>query len=140
MTDDPYFILRIFGGAAAIIGAAFLLYSLASGRSSFGERTVRRAENAKGYWLGIVRVALIVAGMALAATVAPNSLMGPTITLFIFVPTLIQALLTGRFDWEADDRRIDSPRRFWGWVAFYAFLCLMMGAIVLVELVWPRAA
>ena len=131
--DNVYSWLRVACGASAILGGAFLLYMLASGRSSFAAKRVRRAEDPKGYWIGVASFACFVTGMALAATVARDKQIGSVVGLTVFVPALLVALTTGRFEWEADDRRIDSPGRFWRWVALYVFLSL----IWVVILIWP---
>ena len=131
--DNHYDLLRILCGTSAVIGGAVLLFFLAIGRSSFAARTARRAEDPKGYWLAVLRIACTVAGWALAAFVAKDKQLVPVVCLSVFLPNLLLALTSGRFDWEAVDKRIDSPRRFWGWVAFYG----LMSAMMIVFLIWP---
>jgi hypothetical protein len=132
-------ILRVVSGIFAIVGTIVLIIGIATGRWRFGYQSAMRAGDPGVYWLLVARYACLVLGMALAATVAPEHAIGPVIGLSMFGPALVVALITGRFEWEADNKRIDRPARFWGWVAFYALLSLLMGVIVIMETISPTA-
>jgi hypothetical protein len=131
--------LRIFIGLVAVVGAVFLVHGIVTRRLWLGGSIVTPSPDLRTFWLLVARHACTFVGMALVATVVPEKLFVPVFVLALFAPALAFALLTGRFEWEADDKRIDSPHRFWRWVAFYAFMCLLMGAFALIELFSAKA-
>jgi hypothetical protein len=125
--------LRFFVGACGVVGLVFVVRGIVTGRWQHAGAFIVRIEEAKTYWLVLARYAVAMAGMVLVATIVPERLFTPVLMLFLFVPALALALLTGRFEWEADDKRIDSPRRFWGWVTFYAVLIALFVFIFFAE-------
>jgi hypothetical protein len=125
--------MRFFAGACAVVVAIFLVRGIVIGRWQLGQRSVTRAEDAKTYWLLVARHSCTLVGLALVATIVRERLFAPVLFLFLFAPTLAFALVTGRFEWEADDRRIDSPRRFRGWVTFYAGLIALWVVVLFME-------
>lgn len=129
--------MRFFAGACAVIIAIFLVRGIVIGRWPLGDHYVARAEDPKTYWLLVTRNACTAVGLALVATIASQRLASPVLFLSIFIPTLGFALITGRFEWEADDRRIDSPRRFWGWVTFYAAMIALFLLFLVMEWLKP---
>lgn len=131
--DNFYYLLRIFCAGSALLAGWALLSCLVRGRAPLGPQATRRADNPTWYWAMIAQVGCIGAGFALAAFVVKDGQKGPVVSLSCFVPSLAAALVTGRFAWEAEDRRIDKPRRFWAWVAAYVLVCLMM----IIMLIWP---
>ena len=131
--DNFYVAMRLFCGICALFGGAVLIYSLITGQARFALDRARRGEDPKSYWIALARFTCLFVGMALAATVVRDKQIGAVIGLSVFLPGLIAALITGRFEWEADGKRIDSPRRFLGWAALYGGL----SAIMTVMLIWP---
>ena len=125
--------LRVFIGACAVVGTIFVVRGIVAGRWQLAGGFVTRAEDPRTYWLFVARYACAMIGMALVATIVPARLFAPVLFLFLFAPALALALLTGRFEWEAADRRIDSPRRFWGWVTFYAVMIALFAVIFFIE-------
>jgi hypothetical protein len=131
--------MRAFVGICAILTAIFLVRGVVTRRWQLGGSIITPSSDPKIYWLLTARHACTLLGLALLATIVPEKLSAAVIVLVVFAPTVAFALLTGRFEWEADNKRIDSPRRFWGWVAFYALLCMLMGTYLLIELFSARA-
>jgi hypothetical protein len=132
--------MRFFAGACAVFVAIFLVRGIVARRSYFAGRVITPAEDAKIYWLLVAKNAWYLVGLVLLATIVPDRLFSPVLFLSLFVPTLAFALLTGHFEWEADDRRIDSPRRFWRWVAFYAVLIALFVVVLVWEWLSPTTA
>jgi hypothetical protein len=126
-------VIRIFAGACALFGTLFIVRWIIIGRGQLGGSTITREQDPKLYWLLIARFACSYLGMALDAALVPERFFGPVLVLSIFAPALAFALLTGRFEWEADKRRIDSPRRFWGWVTFYGLMIALFALLLVVE-------
>jgi len=133
MPDPVPSILQQIAGTMAFLASIMLVYTLVTGRWLLAGPHLAHAGDRTGHWLGVFRLACLMAGFGLVAIVVPERLFGPVLVLSIFVPALLTALVTGRFDWEADNRRIATPATFWRWIAFYVAIVALFAALMVVQ-------
>jgi hypothetical protein len=133
--SDPFpSILQQLAGTMAFLSSIALAYTLVTGRWLLATPHLAHAEDRTGHRVGVFRLACLTAGFGLVAVAVPERLFAPVLGLSIFVPALLAALVTGRFDWEADDRRIATPATFWRWVAFHGAIIAIFAALLVVNL------